>query len=196
MSEPSDKLLSEFVDAWNAGSRPRVGDFLDRAAPAERYELADRLDDWLTMAPAPAYSEQALADIRAEMAELAPLPEVLPGLRERAGLKLRDLAARVTATFGLAGEEERTENYLRQLERGELDETRVSRRLLDALADALGVAALRGATAAPGGAMFRAAPGAGMMFEADLEVLSQAAMAPAPPPMDELDRLFLGGPDA
>jgi hypothetical protein len=33
-------------------------------------------------------------------------------------------------------------------------------------------------------------------FEEDLEALSQAAMAPAPPPMDELDRLFVGGADA
>ena len=30
----------------------------------------------------------------------------------------------------------------------------------------------------------------------DIEVLSRAAMAPAPPPMDELDRLFTGGPEA
>ena len=89
------------------------------------------------------------------------------------------------------------------MERGELDSTRVSRRLLDLVGGALGVSGadlvraggLRPA-AAPGQAMFRAAPDAAASFEADLEALSQAAMAPAPPPMDELDRLFLGGPDA
>jgi hypothetical protein len=30
----------------------------------------------------------------------------------------------------------------------------------------------------------------------DIEVLSLAAMTPAPEPLDDLDRLFLGGPDA
>ncbi len=30
----------------------------------------------------------------------------------------------------------------------------------------------------------------------DIELLSRAALSPAPPPMDELDRLFTGGPDA
>ena len=30
----------------------------------------------------------------------------------------------------------------------------------------------------------------------DIEALSQAAMSTAPPELDELDRLFIGGPDA
>jgi hypothetical protein len=34
------------------------------------------------------------------------------------------------------------------------------------------------------------------MLHDDIEALSRAALTPAPPPMDELDRLFLGGPDA
>jgi hypothetical protein len=50
--------------------------------------------------------------------------------------------------------------------------------------------------AAPGQALFRAAPGSAASFKDDLEALSRAAMTPAPAPMDELDRLFVGGPDA
>ena len=46
------------------------------------------------------------------------------------------------------------------------------------------------------GAIFRAAADAGDWVREDIEVLSRAAMAPAPPPMDELDRLFTGGPEA
>lgn len=213
MSAGPDRLLSEFIDAWNAGARPRVDDYLARASPSERDELGRRLEDWLLVAPTPDYGPEALAAIRAEPAfakaiaeiEARPSawPDLIPRLRERAGLRVRDLASRVTAAFGLAGQEDRAEHYLGRMERGELDSTRVSRRLLDLVGGALGVSGvdlvraggLRPA-AAPGQAMFRAAPDAAASFEADLEALSQAAMAPAPPPMDELDRLFLGGPDA
>jgi transcriptional regulator with XRE-family HTH domain len=204
-----DKLYSDFIDAWNAGERPRVADYLDRADPAERDDLAERLEDWLLMAPTPDYTPQALAEIRAEpafaaaMAEIdaeGPWPEALPRLRERAGLKLRDLAARITSTFGLSGQEDRAAAYLERMERGELDATGVSRRLLDALGDALGVTgeALGGMrpAAAPGSALFRAEAEPAASVEEDLEVLARAAMAPARQPMDELDRLFLGGPDA
>jgi hypothetical protein len=55
---------------------------------------------------------------------------------------------------------------------------------------------LRPAEPAPGQALFRAERQPGESFEEDLDALSRAAIAPAPPPMDELDRLFVGGPDA
>ena len=212
MSTPTDQLLSEFIDAWNAGARPQVEDYLQRAVPGERDELAERLEDWLLVAPSPAYDAQALASIRAEpgyagaLAEIEAVglwPEVLPRLRERAGLKLRELAGRITAAFGLPGEEARAEGYLERMEAGDLDASRVSRRLLDALGTALGVSAadlLRAGgvrpAAAPGQALFRAERYAAASFEADLEALSRAALTPAPEPMDELDRLFVGGPDA
>ena len=213
MSARLDKLLSEFIDAWNRAERPRVDDYLARAAPGERDELAERLDDWLLLAPTPEYGADALEAIRADPAFAGALaeieahpgawPEVLPRLRERAGVRVRDLAGRVTAAFGLSGQEERAEQYLERMERGELDPTRVSRRLLDFVGAALGVTGTDLAragglrlAAAPGQAMFRAEREAATRFEDDLEALSQAAMAPAPPPMDELDRLFVGGPDA
>jgi transcriptional regulator with XRE-family HTH domain len=203
-----DKLLSDFIDAWTAGERPRVSDYLDRAEPDERDELAERLEDWLLLAPTPRYTEQTLAEIRAEpalagaLAEIDGLPHALPRLRERAGLRLSDLARRITSTFGLAGQEERTEAYLERMERGELDAAGVSRRLLDAMAGALGVSAdalgRSGGMPSPamGSALFRAESAAAAGYEEDLEALSQAALSPAPPPMDELDRLFLGGPEA
>src|SRR4051812_47376221 len=149
MSARIDKLLSDFIDAWNRAERPRVDDYLQRASPGERDELAERLEDWLLVAPTPEYGTEALAAIRAEPAfvhaiaeiEVRPgaWPEVLPRLRARADLRVRDLAARVTAAFGLSGQEDRAEQYLKRMERGELDATRVSRRLLDLLGGALGV---------------------------------------------------------
>jgi len=209
MSEPADMLLSEFVDAWNAGRRPRVRDYLERASPADRDELAEMLDQWLAIAPTPVYSDEARAAIRAEPAlqralaaiDAEPLlPDVLPRLRERAGLRLRDLAARITEAFGLTGQEERAAEYLERVERGELETAGLSRRLLEALgsvlgADLVGVVGPRPAPAAGGQALFRAEQEAGADFEEELEILSRAALTPAPEPMDELDRLFLGGPE-
>jgi hypothetical protein len=78
--------------------------------------------------------------------------------------------------------------------------------LLDALGDLLGASArtladagrIGGAmrSAAAGGTLFRAGDEAAEWVATDIELLSRAAMTPAPPPMDELDRLFVGGPDA
>lgn len=214
MSEPTDLLLSEFIDAWNAGRRPLVAEFLERAAPTEREELAARIEDWLVVAPTPRYQEHALADIRREPALVGALaeihaapglwPDLLPRLRERLGLKRREVAARITSAFTLKGQEERAERYLERMEHGDLDATLVSRRLLDALGSVLGISghdlaragALHPAAPTPRRALFRAGREPGQLFEEDLEALSRAATAPAPPPMDELDRLFVGGPDA
>jgi hypothetical protein len=44
--------------------------------------------------------------------------------------------------------------------------------------------------------LFRADDDAAEQMARDIDVLSRAAMAPAPAPMDELDVLFCGGPDA
>jgi transcriptional regulator with XRE-family HTH domain len=209
-----DHVLSDFIDAWNAGRRPRVDDYLERVLPAERDALATELERWLEVAATPAYDADARRAVRAEPALLDALagvaaegtlwPELLPRLRERTGLRLDDVAARITAAFGLTGEERRAEGYLAAIERGELAPARVSRRLLDALARLLGVTAERLASAggavasppAPAGALFRAEQDAAADFADELDALSRAALTPAPQPMDELDRLFLGGPDA
>jgi transcriptional regulator with XRE-family HTH domain len=209
----ADRILSEFIDAWNAGRRPRVDEYLARADPDEREALAQALDDWLMLAPAPAYDEAARRAIREEPSLRAAAdavrrqpgrwPELLPSLRERAGIRLRDLAARVTAAFGLPGDEARAEAYLERMERGDLDPQRVSRRMLDALGAALGVSGaelaraggLRPSAGAPA-ALFRAEEDAAASFKEELDALSRAAVTPSPAPMDELDRLFCGGRDA
>jgi len=210
-----DQALSDFIDAWNAGRRPRVLDFLERVPDGpEREQLADQITTWLEVAPTPDYDEPTRAEIRAEpivqrvfaaVGDDAGLwPDVMPRLRERAGLSLRELAARVLERFEL-DDADRAVAYLARLERGELEPARVSRRLLDALGETLGASGrtlrdaatfgsgLRPVTA--GGTLFRADEGAGEQVARDIAALSRAAMTPAPPPMDELDRLFTGGPD-
>jgi transcriptional regulator with XRE-family HTH domain len=210
-----DRLFSEFVDAWNRGDDPRVEETLARAEPGEREALRALLADWLAIAPTPALQPPAAAAIAADPILRAALeatgrdagawPELLPRLRERAGLSIRTVADRITGVFGLSGQEERAAARLEQMERGELDASRVSRRLLDALGTVLGVpgdelaeaGTLRFRPAAAPGALFRAENGAPLpALMDDLAVLAQAAARPAPPPMDELDRLFLGGPSA
>lgn len=204
-----DQLVGEFIDAWNAGRRPDITAFLERAAPADRDELASQLETWLALAPTPAYDKTTRHSIATEPALVAafdaaailraPLAERLPTLRERAGLAIRDVAARLTQLFELA-DERRTADYLEQIERDELDERRLSRRLLNALAAILGADADQlapGSAALAGGqAFFRAEEDADVWIAEDIDVLSRAALSPAPSaPMDELDRLFLGGPD-
>jgi transcriptional regulator with XRE-family HTH domain len=213
-----DQVLSDFIDAWNAGERPRVREYLARVpdGPA-REELADQLTIWLETAPTPAYSDTTRAQIRSEPAVQRVLaavgddaglwPQVLPQLRARAGLSVGQLAARIVERFGLGrGSEGRTADYLERMERGELEPSRVSKRLLDALGDLLGAsgrtlsdAGLMGGglrPAASGGTLFRAEEDTGRWIAEDIEALSRAAMAPAPAPLDELDRLFVGGPEA
>jgi transcriptional regulator with XRE-family HTH domain len=192
-----DQVLSDYIDAWNAGRRPEVDAYLERVPEGEREELAACLDAWLTLAPVPDFPAPARKAIRADPRLRAALaatkrpPGPLLALRRRAGLGLEELAARVTAAFGLAGEEPRTAGYLERLEHGELDESRLSRRLLGVLSTALG-AELRPPSPAAG-MLFR---GEGQSLAVELEALSRAALEPAPPPMDALDRLFLGGPEA
>lgn len=218
MSATPDRLLSEFIDDWNAGRRPDVRAFLRRVPTGpDRDELAEQLGHWLELAPTPLYAEPARAAIRADPVvqrvfaaagqDAGLWPQVLPELRERSGLSVAQLAARVAERFGLdAPETERAQGYLARLEAGDLEPSRVSRRLLDALSDLLGVGpgtladaglfgrGLRPATA--GGTLFRREGEAGDWVEGDLELLSAAAFEAAPPEsLDELDRLFLGGPD-
>ena len=90
----TEQLLSDFIDAWNAGRRPRVRDYLARLPDGpERDDLADQLTSWLEVAPTPAYSEPtraeisrtpALARLRDATDQDAGLwPTLVPTLRER-----------------------------------------------------------------------------------------------------------------
>ncbi|MEA2289995.1 MAG: hypothetical protein QOD55_1992 [Solirubrobacteraceae bacterium] len=214
----TEQVLSDFIDAWNAGRRPSVREYLSRVPEgAPRDDLADQISTWLEVAPTPDYSDATRAEIRADPVvqhvfdavgnDAGLWPQVIPQLRARAGLSVAQVATRLVERFGLGGgSQERTADYLERMERGELEPTRVSRRLLDALGELLGASGrtlsdaatfgggLRPASA--GGTLFRAEEGAGDWVAQDIEALSRAAMRPAPAPMDDLDRLFTGGPEA
>ena len=196
----NDQVLNDFIDAWNAGHRPRVREYLARLPDGrERDELADQITSWLEVAPTPSYDEETRAEIRAEPIVAGALAGPMPALRAHAGLSISELASRLVERLSLdRSDTDRATDYLERLESGRLDPSRVSRRLLDALSALLGFpGALTVSAPRPAaGTMFRAAADAGDWVRDDIEVLSRAAMAPAPPPMDELDRLFTGGPEA
>jgi hypothetical protein len=205
----TDRILSDFVDAWNAGRRPDVDTYLARAPDAERAALAGEIATFLAFAPTPDYDEAALAAIGAEPAVLAAgaalgtpgglWPQLLPRLRERAALSTGELAARLVAALGLGADRERkTRGYLEQLEAGALEPRGLSARLLDGLARVLEVprGALEGAgalAAPPAPALFRAEGAAAEALRADLDVLADALAAPAGGAWDDVDELFRGG---
>lgn len=211
-----DKTLSEFIDAWNAGERPSVSDFLARVDESDRDELATQIETWLLVAPTPAYSPDALKAIAAEPAltqalaaiedERSALAVELPRLRKLAGVSLGELAGKVVEAFSLpAKDKKRAKTYLEQVETGEVKPDGLSRRLLDVIGEAVGATGERLAEAAQikpqmrtADALFYRKTGeVGGWLAEDLEVLADAAFAPAPTSEpDELDRLFHGGPEA
>lgn len=215
MTFDRDRILSEFIDAWNAGSRPDVDDYLARAPADEQGELADQLLSFLTFAPTPSYDDDTLAAIRAEpivaAALAAPghagglLPSLLASLRERCSMTTSQLAGDVVSELELPRDAQpKTASYLERLEQGELEPARISRRVFDALSRIFGVPRdeLEGAGAFSGPGP-RAAMAAAPVFRADedaaqavshhLEVLADALQAPGGKGRDEVDDLFLGG---
>ena len=162
----TDQVLSEFIDAWNAGRRPSVREYLARLPDGpDRDELADQITSWLEIAPAPVYP--AVGPFRdRRRAGRRPAPRRRPCAACDAGLSTPEVAARLVERLALdSSDVGRTTGYLERLENGGLDPTRVSRRLLDALGGLLGVpgrALLDSASigrglrpAAAGGALFR-----------------------------------------
>jgi transcriptional regulator with XRE-family HTH domain len=205
----TDRLLSQFMDAWNAGRRPRVQDYLARAPDDARAELAEQLTTFLEYAPTPDYAEATMAELMAEPAvvtaaaafesEAGLWPALLPRLREQARMTLGDLARRLNEALAVTGRETKTEAYLKQMEAGSLDPGGVSRRVLEALGRILRVdpedldRAGAFGVAEPAPALLRSEPGTAPSV-AHLEVLADALAAPAPgEEWDEVDRLFRGG---
>jgi hypothetical protein len=204
-----DRILSDFIDAWNAGRRPDFDEHLARAAEADREQLAADITAFVGFAPTPDYDDAALAAIRAEPAVAAGaaaatargglFPSLLPRLRERAALSTAQLAAGLVGALGLPSDREpKTRGYLEQLEAGELEPRGLSGRLLDAMARLLGVprGELEGASAfgAPAPvALFRAEGPAAERIRADLDVIADALAAPSGAGWDEVDELFRSG---
>ena len=207
-------MLSDFIDAWNAGERPEVDEYIARVPEHQQAVLADELLAFLTLAPTPEYSDEALAAIEAEpvVAETRDagaerggvLAALVARLRERVGLSPAEVAGELVGELGLREEQApKTARYLERLEQGRLEPSRISRKVFDGLSRLFGVPAseLEGAAdyggwsggrllAAP---VFRADEDAAASAARHLEVLADALAAPGGENRDEVDDLFLGG---
>jgi transcriptional regulator with XRE-family HTH domain len=193
----ADRILSEFIDAWRAGDRPDAGEYVDRAPPDDRPELAAAIETFMALAPEPTYNDQAwsalTADPLIERITVDAWSVLLPRLRERHGLSLDGLATTLAERLDVP--RPKTRAYLDDLEHDRLVPERLSRRLLDALAAALGAPAAwleraGSGPAAPAGALYRR-QGTGAA-EQRLEVIADAMLADAGE-WDEVDELFQGG---
>jgi hypothetical protein len=209
MTDDPDRLLSEFIDAWNAGQRPRSEDYLARAPDQAREELEAQIETFLQWAPTPDYDEQTTRELMEQPAVLAATaafdaevglwPALLPRLRERTRLTRSELAGRLAGALGVQGREAKTERYLEEMESGRLDPGGVSRRVLDALGAILGIGGEElertgsFATWDPAPALLRSEPDTAASV-GHLEVLADAMAAPPPSEeWDEVDQLFRGG---
>src|SRR4051794_33432886 len=200
----ADQALSEFIDAWNAGERPEVNDYLERVPEGERDELAGLLAAFLEWAPPPTYTEQQRQEIARDPAVSSTLnliegpglwPALLPSLRRRARITRDQVVERLADMLGVSGKEARVRVYYHEMESGTLDPGGVSQRVIDALASIFGVSSDEIADAGELGAP--AAAAGGVYLRAEMDVHADDAeyeRAPrgarqSPGDWDEVDQL-------
>jgi hypothetical protein len=205
-----EEILSEFIDDWNAGRRPRVGEYVDRAPEPSRDELAGLINAFLEEAPTPIYPEVTLAEIRNEpatrraamlMEEEGRWPALLPRLRNRARIKREEVVKSLAERLGVGGAEPKVAMYYHQMESGTLDPAGVSRKVVGALSQIFGVpeSQLEPADWFPDAVGAAAPEPLYMRTESVMEERLEDVAAAAPPPSpgedwDKVDRLFRGGP--
>ena len=206
-----DRILSEFIDAWNAGRRPDVDDYVSRVPAEERAELADELLSFLSFAPTPELqrrrprrdprrADRGRGARRVRRARRAAARAAAPPAR---AVLAHDGAAgrRAGRELGLPGDREaKTAGYLERLERRRARAgARLAPRVRRARPRAAGPARRargrrRPQRLGPGhGARVPRRRGRGGRVRRHLDVLADALEAPGGEGRDEVDDLFLGG---
>jgi hypothetical protein len=199
----ADQLFNRFVDAWNAGKRPDVDDYLAQIPEPERPEFLQMVSLFLEEAPVPPLSDEQREQVRAQPAyqRSVKLAEskaglwstLLPRLREKAKLTREQLVAALSTQLGITSQEQRVKLYYHRMETGQLDPSGVSHRVLDALAKLLhaDVGELEEA------GDFRGIAGpqpAAVFMRSDMDGVEAVEAAPESPGLpDEVDLLFTGG---
>jgi hypothetical protein len=205
-----DRLLADYIAEHRAGGDADPGEYLSRASPAQRTELAALIDTYLAHAPRQPFNqamfrgstaERTVDELERAIAGQAGLwPAVLPRLRDRAGVKRSELVERLAATLGVGGRTDKVAGYYHEMEQGRLPSQGVSDRVLEALGQLVGetAQALRAAGRAltPSGQGPATAPTPAFARRAQGEPgAAEGAAAPPPPEAewDEVDELFRGG---
>jgi hypothetical protein len=197
-----ERLIAEYKEAWRAGAGdPRP--FLERAAPADRALLAALIDAFLEEAPRrerwehdPAAAAVAEEVQRSLSGSSGLWPALLPRLRGRARLRRAEVVSELAARLGAQGQQEKVGLYYHQMEQGLLPEQGVSDTVLEALGRIVGYTAegLRKAGRLPAPGPPRADEGAVFARATYGETAEPAGTETSPEPIDEVDRLFRGGP--
>ena len=165
----TDQVLSEFIDAWNAGRRPRVREYLARlpTAPTATSSPTSSRPGSRSPRPPPTTSPPAPRSAPSRPSPACstrrrgrrPVADGRPGApRPRRALHRRPRGTPGRALLARPRRRPAHTGYLERLERGALDPTRVSRRLLDALGALLGVSGRALADAAAFSRALRPAP--------------------------------------
>jgi hypothetical protein len=204
-----DRLLADYIAEHRAGGEADPGEYLARASPAQRTELAALIDTYLAHVPRQPFNqamfrgssaERTVDELERAIAGQAGLwPAVLPGLRDRAGLKRSELVERLAAMLGVTGRRDKVAGYYHEMEQGLLPARGVSDRVLEALGQLVGetAQALRDAGRAltPSGHGPATTPAPAFARRASSESgTAEPAAAPAgPAEWDEVDELFRGG---
>src|SRR5690348_8038114 len=116
-----DELLNDFTEAWNAGERPRVDDYVARASPGEQDELAGLIRAFLEIAPKPRYTKEQLKEIESDpiVQQIGALvespaglwPTLLPRLRNRVKLTREQVVEALAAALGVQNRERKVQLY-------------------------------------------------------------------------------------
>lgn len=129
-----DHLLDEFAARFARGERPDPRDYLRRAGE-EADELAELIDAVLVAGGPPAPDQETVALMEAWIAGEPPLLE----LRRRRGQRREAVVEAILAALGLEpAKRAKVAGHYHRLESGLLDTRRVDRRVLDAIAGAIG----------------------------------------------------------
>jgi hypothetical protein len=204
-----DRLLADYIAEHRAGGEADPREYLSRASPAQRVELAALIDTYLAHAPRQRFdqtrfrgssAERTVDELERAVAGQAGLwPALLPRLRDRAGLKRSELVERLASALGVGGRKEKVAGYYHEMEQGRLPAQGVSDRVLEALGQLVGetAQALReaGRALTPSGQGPAAAAPAFARRAYGEPGAAERAVASAPPPAewDDVDELFRGG---
>ena len=204
-----ETLFAEYMAEHRSGGSADPLEYLSRAAPTERRELAALIDGYLARArrtplaqhPPPSPRAEATIDaLSRSIGGAAGLwPALLPRLRDRAGLKRRDLVEQLARALGVSKRESKVERYYHEMELGLLPAGGVSDRVLDALAKLLRTTAaeLRDAGRTLGDGVRTPAQAEAFARITHVEETGTPVHAMAPPAEeeqpDDVDELFRGG---
>jgi len=204
-----ETLLGQYIEEHRSGGAADPVEYLSRAPAARRRELAALIDGYLARAPRTPLEQQPAPEPHSEVTVEALSrsiggasglwPALLPRLRDRVGLKRRELVEQLAGMLGVSDRRAKVEFYYHEMELGALPAAGVSDRVLEAISKLLGTTAaeLRDAGTALGSGLAASTQAPAFTRLATVDAAS------APPAedtaragdeqWDEVDELFRGG---